>query len=114
MAASVVTGIDVGADVVELHTGAYANARREKPAKKELDALREAADEARRLGLRVNAGHGLTYINVRALLEALDVEELHIGHSIIARAVLVGIERAVREMCELIARHAQSHSQSFS
>ena len=106
--------VEVGADMVELHTGAYANARREKAVKKELDALREAEIEARRLGLRVNAGHGLTYTNVQALLEALDVEELHIGHSIIARAVLVGLERAVQEMCALIARHAQSPSESSS
>ena len=101
--------VEVGADMVELHTGAYANAPTEKAAKKELTALREAEVEARRLGLRVNAGHGLTYTNVRALLEALDVEELHIGHSIIARAVYVGLERAVREMCELITRHARKN-----
>ena len=96
---------DVEADTVELHTGPYANARSERAARKHLRALVRAADEARSLGLRVNAGHGLTYTNIRGLVETLDIEELHIGHSIIARAVLVGMERAVREMCELIGRY---------
>jgi pyridoxine 5-phosphate synthase len=90
-----------------LHTGTYANARTESDAARELDILVRAAEEARRLNLRVNAGHGLTYTNIRGLLEALQVEELHIGHSIVSRAVLVGMERAVREMCDLIARHAR-------
>ena len=96
---------DVGADAVELHTGPYANARSERAARRYLRALARAADEARSLGLHVNAGHGLTYTNIRGLVETLDVEELHIGHSIMARAVLVGMERAVREMCELISRY---------
>ena len=97
---------DVGADMVELHTGPYANARTEKAAAQRLKALVRAAEAARGLKLRVNAGHGLTYANIRQLVGRLDAEELHIGHSIVARAVLVGIERATREMCELIARHA--------
>ena len=97
---------DAGAHTVELHTGPYANASTERARKRELKVILKGAAEARRVGLRVNAGHGLTYINIRALVEALEVEELHIGHSIVARAVLVGLERAVREMCELIARHA--------
>ncbi len=67
-----------------------------------LGALLRAGEEARRLGLSVNAGHGLTYTNVRGLVAALEVGELHIGHSIVARAVLVGMERAAREMCRLI------------
>jgi pyridoxine 5-phosphate synthase len=69
--------------------------------------LLRAAEEAARLRLRVNAGHGLTYTNVRALVGALRVEELHIGHSLIARAVMVGMERAVREMCALIALYSK-------
>ncbi len=98
---------DAGADAVELHTGTYANSATDKAARRALKGVVKAAAAARRLGLQVNAGHGLTYSNIRGLLEALEVEELHIGHSIVARAVLVGMERAVREMCELIARHAK-------
>ncbi len=98
---------DLGADTVELHTGPYANARGEKAAHQQLQTLLRAGGEAKRLGLRVNAGHGLTYQNIRALVESLEVEELHIGHSIVARAVFVGMERAVREMCNLIALHTR-------
>jgi pyridoxine 5-phosphate synthase len=97
---------DIGADTVELHTGPYANARSERDVRRRLDALIRAAELARELGLRLNAGHGLTYTNLRALIEAITVEELHIGHSIVSRALLVGMERAVRDMCALIARHA--------
>lgn len=97
---------DVGADVVELHTGAYANARTERSAQRHLRILARAAHVTKDLGLRLNAGHGLTYTNIRGIMETLEVEELHIGHSIVARAVFVGLERAVREMCALIARHS--------
>jgi pyridoxine 5-phosphate synthase len=95
------------ADAVELHTGPYANARSESAQMRQLERLLRAAEEAARLRLRVNAGHGLTYANVRRLVGALQVEELHIGHSLIARAVMVGMERAVREMCELIALYSK-------
>jgi len=98
---------EIGADAVELHTGAYANARSESAVRRELRALLRGAEEARRLQLRLNAGHGINYVNIRALLEAMHgIEELHIGHSIISRAVLVGMERAVREMVELIVRYS--------
>ena len=93
---------DAGAELVELHTGEYANARAEAKQSRCLERLIQAADEARRVGLRVNAGHGLTYPNVGPVAQKVHAEELHIGHSIIARAVLVGIERAVREMKEII------------
>jgi len=98
---------DLGGDVVELHTGAYANARTERAAARELKTLARAAEVTQNLGLQLNAGHGLTYINIRGLVETIRPVELHIGHSIIARAVMVGMERAVREMCELIARYAR-------
>ena len=91
-----------GADAVELHTGRYANARGED-ARKELAALREGAELAHSLGLVVHAGHGLTYTNVVPVARLPHVEELNIGHSIVSRAVFVGIERAVREMKTLIA-----------
>jgi len=91
-----------GADWVELHTGTYANARDEKDRDREFAKLAEAAKLASSLGLRVGAGHGLNYINVSRMNTIPEVEELNIGHSIISRAALVGIERAVREMKELM------------
>ena len=84
---------------VELHTGAYANAVR--PAA-ELDRLRSATRLARALGLRVNAGHGLTYRNVEPVAAISGMEELNIGHSIVARALAVGLTTAVRQMKVLI------------
>ncbi len=96
----------VGADAVELHTGTYAelwNAHRFKEAERELERIRESAEMARSLGLRVYAGHGLTYHNVKGILSLADlIEELNIGHSIIANSVIFGLERAVREMLSLI------------
>jgi pyridoxine 5-phosphate synthase len=92
-----------GADWVEIHTGAYANANTEKNREREFVKIAEAAKLAGSLGLRVGAGHGLNYINVRKIARIPEVEELNIGHSIISRAVLVGLERAVREMIGFIA-----------
>lgn len=87
----------IGAAFVELHTGAYANAQ--GPAvKRELARLRQAAILAHQLGLRVNAGHGLDYRNTGPIARLPHIEELNIGHSIIGRAVLVGIKQAVAEM----------------
>jgi pyridoxine 5-phosphate synthase len=91
-----------GADWVEIHTGAYANARTEKDREREFVKITEAAKLAGSLGLRVGAGHGLNYMNVRKIARIPEVEELNIGHSIISRAALVGLERAVREMKALI------------
>jgi pyridoxine 5-phosphate synthase len=92
----------VAADYVELHTGRYANARRLKEEQTELDAIAQAAKLAYKLGLGVNAGHGLTYRNVKRLTQIPEIVEYNIGHSIIARAVLVGLDRAVREMKQLV------------
>ncbi len=91
-----------GADWVEIHTGAYANAKTEKDREREFVKIAEAAKLAGSLGLRVGAGHGLNYVNVRKIARIPEVEELNIGHSIISRAALVGLERAVREMRALI------------
>ncbi len=93
-----------GTDWVEIHTGAYANARAGSDREKELMKIVSGARLAANLGLRVGAGHGLNYVNVRRIAEVSEVEELNIGHSIIARASLMGLERAVREMKELAAR----------
>ncbi|MEO0250423.1 MAG: pyridoxine 5'-phosphate synthase [candidate division WOR-3 bacterium] len=93
---------EVGGTWVELHTGIYAEARDEDQAQKHFDELLDAARHARSLGLRVKCGHGLNYRNIRPFRGRLEFEEFSIGHSIISRAVLVGMERAVREMVELI------------
>ncbi|RKY18862.1 MAG: pyridoxine 5'-phosphate synthase [Planctomycetota bacterium] len=90
-----------GAECVEFHTGAYSNASGEA-AHAELDKLIEAAFLALDEGLRVFAGHGLTYVNIEPVLAMPGLEEVNIGHSIISRAVFVGLERAVREMKDLL------------
>jgi pyridoxine 5-phosphate synthase len=94
---------DLGADAVELHTGEYANARGAQR-EAQLGRLRRAAALGRSLGIAVHAGHGLTYENVSPVAAVEEIEELNIGHSIVSRAVLVGIERAVREMGEIVRR----------
>lgn len=93
---------ETGAQWIELHTGSYANAKGEALVKTELEYLYQGAELAIGLGLRLNAGHGLTYQNVEPIAQIPKMEELNIGHSIISRAVLVGLDRAVREMKELI------------
>lgn len=97
---------DIGVQYIELHTGNYAHARDEISQSKTIEKLQSGMKIAKKVGLRVNAGHGLTYQNVGLLVESLDVEELHIGHSIVSRAVFVGIQKAVSEMKELIFRHS--------
>jgi pyridoxine 5-phosphate synthase len=94
----------LGCTAVELHTGEYSNARRAPEALEQLKRLQVATDLALELGLAVHAGHGLTYENVIPVAAIPGCEELNIGHSIVSRSVLVGIERAVREMKELIFR----------
>lgn len=93
---------DLGAEFVELHTGAYANASG-AAREAELRRLKEGASLATSLGLRVNAGHGLNYVNVQPILSLDGLEELNIGHSIVSRALVVGMDQAVREMCALLA-----------
>jgi len=95
---------DLGPTAVELHTGEYANARRAPEVLEQLKRLRAATELARELGLAVHAGHGLTYENVIPVAAIPGCEELNIGHSIVSRSVFVGLERAVREMKELILR----------
>jgi pyridoxine 5-phosphate synthase len=87
-----------GARFIELHTGSYANAIREIDLQQQLAKLEQGCIEALALGLRINAGHGLTYRNVYPVACLPGMEELNIGHSIVSRAVLVGMERAIREM----------------
>lgn len=93
---------DSGAPFIEIHTGRYAEARSEADRERTLDEIIAAADLAMELGLRVNAGHGLNYRNVQPIAALGGIEELNIGHAIIARAVLVGLDTAVREMRDLM------------
>ena len=95
---------EVGATFVELHTGPYANAPTPGARGERLEELVRAAEGGRRLGLTVNAGHGLTYHNVADVVRRLRPHELHIGHSIVSRAVFVGMREAVRQMKETIYR----------
>ncbi len=92
------TAAHVQAQWIELHTGRYAEATTESDQTQELKHLTKATQLALSLGLRVNAGHGLTYWNVHPVASIPDMEELNIGHSIISRAILVGLERAVQDM----------------
>ncbi len=93
---------DVGADIVELHTGRYANAATPEAAQRELHRLLNAAEFARQLGLHVAAGHGLDYTNIIPICRIPSIADVSIGHAIVARAVMVGFEQAVRQMVELI------------
>jgi pyridoxine 5-phosphate synthase len=95
--------IEAGADIVELHTGAYAEAKDDQSADIEAEKIAKAAIFGSKGGLRVSGGHGLNYRNVRRISEVKEIEELSIGHSIVARAVMVGMVQAVKEMLTLIS-----------
>jgi pyridoxine 5-phosphate synthase len=92
------------AQVVELHTGRYCDARLAPDRRRELSRIVDAAKAAAKLGLGVAAGHGLSYQNVTPIAAIPEIEELNIGHAIVAHAVLVGFERAVREMKALLEK----------
>ncbi len=94
----------LGAQFVELHTGDYSQQRGEEELEQAAERIREAAIAARRFGLRVSAGHGLNYHNVARIAAMPEIEELNIGHSILARAVFTGVERAVQDMLQAIGR----------
>ena len=89
---------ETGATVIELHTGRYADAAMEAQRQHELQRITEGAREGIKRGLRVNAGHGLHYTNVQAIAAIADISELNIGHAIVAQAVFVGWQNAVRDM----------------
>ena len=94
---------ECGAPVIELHTGHYANATGDEQ-KQEFERIKAMATYAHSIGLQVNAGHGLTLENTTAIAELPEIVELNIGHSIIARAIFVGLEQATREMKDLILK----------
>jgi pyridoxine 5-phosphate synthase len=91
-----------GAHIVEIHTGHYSEARSESDAVEQFERIAAAAESAADLNLGISAGHGLNYSNIKRFKDLPQIEEYSIGHSIVARAVLVGFERAVREMIDLV------------
>ncbi len=94
---------EIGADMVEIHTGTYADEKNRKRKERELERVYTASEHGISIGLLVNAGHGLNYRNVKPVASIAGLRGLYIGHSIISRAVLVGLERAVMEMKDLIS-----------
>jgi pyridoxine 5-phosphate synthase len=92
----------ISADRVELHTGRYCEARTGKDRERELQRIVDCAKASTRLGLGCAAGHGLNYDNVRPIARIEEIDELNIGHAIVARAVMVGFDKAVREMVEIM------------
>ncbi|MCX8012543.1 MAG: pyridoxine 5'-phosphate synthase [Desulfobacterota bacterium] len=95
----------MGTDYVEIHTGIYSNAKTPDEIEQELKKVIEAVQLSAQLRLGVNAGHGLNYQNIKPLTKIKEIDEFSIGHSIISRAVLVGLEQAVREMKEIIKQN---------
>ena len=91
-----------GADYIEIHTGSYAESFGTPDMKHELDKINTAIKLATKVGLGINAGHGLNYVNIKPVAALGGIEEYNIGHSIISRAVLTGLDLAVRDMVELI------------
>ena len=92
----------IGADIVEVHTGHYAEANSEAEARERFDRIVKAVDFSTDLQLGISAGHGLNYVNIKRFKNIPRIEEYSIGHSIVARAVLVGFDKAVREMISLV------------
>ncbi len=108
---TILAAAELGADAIELHTGEFAEAWKLRATREgrlaiaaQLEVLRRGAALAASLGLSVHAGHGLTYENVAVVARIPEIEELNIGHSVISRAIFVGLERAVREMAGVIRR----------
>lgn len=104
---SVDMALEIGADMIEIHTGKYALIKEYNERIIELDKIRQTAKVGKELGLGVNAGHGLNYLNIIAIANMEDIDEVSIGHSIIARAAFVGLHNAVAEMITIIRRARQ-------
>jgi pyridoxine 5-phosphate synthase len=99
--------LETGADMIEIHTGKYSIVKDYDAKIIELEKIRQTAKLARELGLGVNAGHGLNYLNIIPIANLEEIEEVSIGHSIISRAVFTGLFNAVRDMLEIIRRVRQ-------
>ncbi|MBI4822046.1 MAG: pyridoxine 5'-phosphate synthase [Deltaproteobacteria bacterium] len=102
--AQIEASVRVGAPAIELHTGRYADARSKDEARVELERIATGAKLASSLGLEVAAGHGLHYTNTTSVAAIREIAELNIGHSIVARAMMDGLDRAIRDMIELLER----------
>lgn len=103
--AQIETSKEIEADFIEIHTGEYADATTERDQRTQLARVQKAARLAKSLGLGVNAGHGLNYLNMAPVAAIHEIDEVSIGHAVITRALVVGLERAVREMGELLQEH---------
>lgn len=108
-AVQIEAAVDVGATFVELHTGRYCDATSEEEREREFRLIEQSAELAFESGLRVNAGHGLDYLTTARIAALPTIEELSIGHAVISRAVLVGLDQAVREMLAIVRRPAPGH-----
>jgi pyridoxine 5-phosphate synthase len=95
-------GRQIGADIVEIHTGHYSEAKNEREAQKLFDRIAKAVGIASHLNLGISAGHGLNYVNIKRFKSLPKIEEYSIGHSIVTRAIFTGFERAVREMVDIV------------
>ena len=93
---------EIGADFIEIHTGVFANTQSEEEQFDELERIRLGVKQAKKLGLGVNAGHGLNYSNMKVFRELTDIDEVSIGQAVIARAVFVGLKEAIQEMRRVI------------
>ena len=102
--AQVRASADIGTDMIEIHTGEYAEAKTESEVNEQLQRIQETAKLGASLKLGVNAGHGLDYKNVAAVAAIREIDEMSIGHAVIVRALFVGLEQAVREMIRLVQR----------
>ena len=100
--AQVHASADIGTDMIEIHTGEYADANTDNEAKEQFQRIQEAAKLGKSLKLGVNAGHGLDYDNVAAIAAIREIDEMSIGHAVIVRALFIGLEQAVREMIKLV------------
>ena len=96
----------IGGDAIEINTGKYSELKTDSEIVKEFKKIQDAVNTAVKLGLNVNAGHGLTYKNVAKIASIQAIEEFNIGHNIVARAVMVGLDKAVKEMIEAINQRA--------
>jgi pyridoxine 5-phosphate synthase len=99
--------LECGADMIEIHTGKYANTRSKEQIILELEKIRMTAQLAKELAIGVNAGHGLNYLNIEPVANLQDIDEVSIGHAILARAVFIGLYEAVKEMITIIRRARQ-------
>ncbi len=106
----VASAVRLNADFIEINTAAYSEAKSRSELDREYKTIRAAVEQARKEGLGVHAGHGLTYLNVGRIAASPEISELNIGHSIVSRAVFSGMEKAVRDMVALLERSSSPNA----